>query len=39
MGHHFVRGKFVDWKKIEEEAQKLLNFLEVDIELTLEFET
>jgi len=33
MGHHFVRGKFVDWEKIEEEAQKLLNFLEVDIDV------
>ena len=33
MGHHFVRGKFVDWKKMEEEARKLLDFLEVDIDV------
>jgi len=34
MGHHFTRRNFiVDWAKMREEAQKLMEFLEVDIDV------
>lgn len=34
MGHHFKNERgFVDWRKIKEEAQKLIDFLEVDVDV------
>jgi ribose transport system ATP-binding protein len=34
MGHHFVRRSvFVDWNRIRQEAQKLMRFLDVDIDV------
>ena len=34
MGHHIRNERgFIDWKKMREEAQKLIDFLEVDVEI------
>ncbi len=34
MGHHFVRrGVFVDWNRVRKEAQELMRFLDVDIDV------
>ncbi|MGQ9623582.1 MAG: sugar ABC transporter ATP-binding protein [Candidatus Caldatribacteriaceae bacterium] len=34
MGHHFVRRNvFVDWNRIRQEAQKLMRFLDADIDV------
>ncbi len=34
MGHHFRNGRgFIDWKKMREEAQKLIDFLEVEVDI------
>ena len=34
MGHHFRNERgLVDWKKMKEEAQKIINFLEVDVDI------
>ncbi len=36
IGHHFTKKNFiVDWNRLREEARKLMNFLEVDIDVDM----